>query len=75
MQTQYVCNCYNNYNDITYGIECDTLDEAMKYVSHYRKLINDNGEEDQHSHIEVAKETVDEEGNILSHKSIKSFSI
>lgn len=73
MKVEYSCNCINNDGDITYGAEFDTMDEAIKYVDHYKELISNNGEEDIHSHIEVCKDIVDEDGNILSHKVIKMF--
>jgi len=73
MQIDYSCDCINREGDITYGSEFDTLEEALKQVNHYKELISNNGEEDEHSHIEVSKNTIDEEGNIISHKVIKTF--
>lgn len=61
MKTEYSCNCINNENDITYGSEFDTLEEALKQVNHYKELISNNGEKDIHSHIEVVKYQVDED--------------
>lgn len=75
MTIDYACECINKEGDVTYGAEFDTIDEAIKQVDHYRELIKNNGEEDEHSHIEISKETVDEEGNILSHKVIKTYNI
>jgi len=75
MTIDYSCDCINNDGDITYGAEFDTFDEAVKYVNHYRKLISNNGEEDQHSHIEVSQNRLDEDDNIISHKVLKVFDI
>lgn len=75
MQIDYSCDCINNDGDITYGIECDTFDEAVKYVDHYRELIQNNGEEKQHSHIEIAKNILDKNDDIISHKVLKTYNI
>lgn len=72
---EYTCQCFNRDNDITYGIECDTYEEAKNKVDHYRKLIADNGEVDQHSHIEVSKDIVNSEGDVLDHKVLNIYSI
>ena len=72
---EYSCDCYNRDYDITYGTECDTYEEAKNKVDYYRKLIHDNGEEDEHLYIEVSKDTVDSNGDIIEHKVLNVYHI
>lgn len=74
-QTEYSINCFNNYHDITYGTECNTYEEAVNKVDYYRELIRTNGEEDMHSVIEISRDTIDDEGEIISSKLLKTYSI
>ena len=75
MKVDYSCDCINNDGDITYGAEFDTYDEAVKYVDHYRELIQNNGEENEHSHIQICKNILDVNDDIISSKVLKTYNI
>lgn len=76
-KTEYACQCYDNYHDVTYGAEFDTLSEAEAQVEKYRELIRVNGEQSQHSCIEVVKYQVDDDDEVIdgTEKTIKRFNI
>ena len=76
-RTEYACQCKNQYNDITYGAEYNTYEEALNSVNHYRDLIRNNGEEDTHRCIEVVRYQVGDDDEMIdgTEKVLKTYSI
>lgn len=75
MTIEYTCSVLNRDSDITYSASEKDLESARKRVDYYRQLVRDNGEEDIMSYIEITKDKLDDDDEIISSQVIETHHI
>ena len=75
MTIEYTCSVLNRDSDIMYSASEESLEAARKRINYYRELVRNNGEEDIVNYIEITKDRLDEDGEIISSKVIETHSI
>lgn len=75
MTIEYTCSVLNRDSDIIYSASEKDLESARKRVDYYRQLVRDNGEEDMMSYIEITKDKLDDDDEIISSQVIETHHI